>query len=305
MGGGRWSASDYDSYRDTNSTHTKSAHENFTATGLKPELDPKGVAVRESRDSEDNPLSTAIAVCLDVTGSMGMIANKIVQNGLGVLFENILTRKPVSDPHIMFMANGDVYSDRVPLQVSQFEADMRVVEQLSSIFLEGNGGGNDSESYNLPWWFAAHHTSIDCYEKRGKKGFLFTIGDECVPNDLTPEQIERVLGYKPESVPSNAELLKLVGQSYHVFHLMIEEGSFMRSHKSRVVRSWTELMGQNAIHVSDYTKVAEIIVSVIELVEGRTVDEVVGSWSGDTSMVVSNAVSSLTTTTGGQDVVRL
>ena len=32
-------------------------------------------------------------------------------------------------------------------------------------------------------------TSIDCFEKRGKKGYLFTIGDEQLPPTLTKAQI--------------------------------------------------------------------------------------------------------------------
>lgn len=35
-----------------------------------------------------------------------------------------------------------------------------------------------TESYELAMYFMARHTSIDCYEKRGKRGYLFMIGDE-------------------------------------------------------------------------------------------------------------------------------
>src|ERR1035437_3252154 len=171
MGGtSRWDPDAWASY--TSSTATKSRDAIFTSTsGMKDSLNPFEVKVRESRDSDINPESTAIIVGIDVTGSMGMIAEALAREGLGVLFTEILTRKPVSDPHVMFMAIGDASCDSAPLQTSQFEASDVIIGQLTDIFLEGHGGGNDWESYNLPWYFAANHTSIDCFEKRGKKGF--------------------------------------------------------------------------------------------------------------------------------------
>lgn len=74
----------------------------------------------------------------------------------------------------------------------------RLERIFTKIYFEKGGGGNDCESYTLPWWFAAMHTKCDNYIKRGKKGFLFTIGDECPPEDLSSYEIERVLGYKPQ-----------------------------------------------------------------------------------------------------------
>lgn len=303
MGAGRWDAAAYANY--TRTTTGKTESEVFTSRSMVKELDPKGVDIRESRDSDFNPESTAIIVGIDVTGSMGILADRIAREGLGTLFGEILSRKPVTDPHLMFMAIGDVHAnDKAPLQVSQFEADDRIIGQLASIFIEHGGGGNRYESYNLPWYFAALHTSIDCMEKRGKKGFLFTIGDEEAPRDLCAEDIEHVLGYKPQQVLGNADLLDLVGRSYHVFHLMVAEGSHMRANEDRVRESWTNLLGQRAVTLSDYTKLSEVIVSLIEVTEGRDAKDVAASWSGDTALVVANAVKDLALG-GDAAVVRL
>ena len=35
-----------------------------------------------------------------------------------------------------------------------------------------------TESYELAMYFMARHTALDCHEKRGKRGYLFIIGDE-------------------------------------------------------------------------------------------------------------------------------
>lgn len=288
MGSARWDADDWTSYSRT--TSTKSTASVFTARGLHADLDPKNIKVRESRDSALNPKSNAIIVGLDVTGSMGMLADNMVKKGLGVVFEEILKRKPVSDPHLMVMGIGDANCDSAPLQASQFEADLTIAKQTEKIYLEHGGGGNNFESYNLPWYFAAVKTSIDCFEKRGRKGYLFTVGDEEAPAPLTVSQIERFIGDKVQSNLSSEHLLALVQKSYHVFHIVVEEGSHARSHLPQVLKSWEKLLGQNVLRLSDYTKLAEVIVSAIEVVEGKDAHEVAASWGGDTSLVIANSI---------------
>ncbi len=61
---------------------------------------------------------------------------------------------------MMVMGIGDAWCDRVPLPVTPFETDIRIARQLEQIFLEHGGGGNNFESYNLPWYFAAKRTAI-------------------------------------------------------------------------------------------------------------------------------------------------
>ena len=173
MGGGTY---DHNAYRAfSQSTVGKTTQQIYASRDLKKELDPLGVKVRESRDSGEHPASRPIIVGLDVTGSMGFLADKMAREGLGTLFQSILDRKPVTDPQVMFAAIGDVNVDRAPLQISQFESDNRIVEQLTQIYLEGGGGGNGSESFSLLWYFAAIHTVHVANEKRGQRGFLYTI----------------------------------------------------------------------------------------------------------------------------------
>lgn len=272
MGSGTFDPSAYRAY--TKTTVGKSTDEVYAARSINKNLDPKGVKLRESRDSADNPASTPIIVALDVTGSMGIIADVIAREGLGVLFKNILDRKPVSNPHIMFMGVGDANCDQAPLQVSQFEADNRIVEQLTQIWLEHGGGGNNFESYNLPWWFAARHTEHDSILKRAKRGYLFTVGDECAPASLTAEQLEEVLGDKPERVPDSAEMLAEAQRKYACYHVMIAQGDYASGHREGVRSSWTKLMGQHAIWLTDYKKLAETIVGTIEVAEGGNAEEV-------------------------------
>lgn len=303
MGSSRWSPDDWASY----ATHTKGKDRStvFAARGLKTDLDPARIAVRESVDSDANPRSTPIIVALDVTGSMGDIPHQLIQGNLGTLMEELLDRKPVSDPHLMFMGVGDVTCDRAPFQVTQFEADIRIADQLREIYLEGGGGGNRYESYNLPWYFAAMKTSVDSVAKRNKKGFLFTIGDEEPPADLTRSQQERVFGSSAERDFSNRDLLEMAERNYHVFHVIVEQGSHFRGHGDRVLKGWRDLLGQRALRLSDYTRLAEVIVSTIQATEGEDHDTVVGSWSGDTSLVVARAIGDLPRLGHGGGLTRL
>jgi hypothetical protein len=289
MGHGTFDVRDYHAF--TTRTASKKTDEIYTSRGLHKDLNPNGVKVRESRDSVDNPNSTPLIVGIDVTGSMGILADVIARKGLGTLFNSILERKPIPDPHVMFMAIGDANYDRAPLQVSQFEADNRIVEQLTNIWIEHGGGGNAFESYNLPWYFASFHTDHDSLIKRGKRGYLFTIGDERAPGDLSIDQIKTVCGDTLERALSTKELLTLAQRKYDVFHVIIEEGDHARHDLAKVQETWRELLGQRVISLKDHQLLAETIVSAIEVAEGFDAEESTSRWTNP--RVVHDAVKSL------------
>jgi hypothetical protein len=289
MGHGGWTSRDWDDFKTTNTTGRATAAI-FTSRGMPRDMDPKYITVRESRDSADNPNSTPIILALDVTGSMGVIADTLAREGLGVLVQQILDRKPLSDPHIMVMGVGDAAFDQAPLQISQFEADIRIADQLKQIYLEHGGGGNHFESYNFPWYFAARKTDIDSIAKRGQKGLLFTFGDEECPMELKAEHIRHFIGDDVQTDISTTDLLAMVQQKYDVFHVVVEQGSHARSNRDRVYNSWNSVLPQGRIvPLKDYAKVAEVVVSVLEVHAGRDVASVVRSWDGGTALVVAEA----------------
>lgn len=303
MGCGTFTSRDWSSYTASRGyTARSTVSDMYKATSVNPLMEPVGITYRESCDSDEHPNSTPIILGLDVTGSMGGVL-ETVSKKLNTLITEIYDREPVKDPQIMIMAFGDVECDRHPLQVSQFESDIRIAKQLNDVYFERGGGANAGESYTLPWYFAARHTKIDSFEKRGKKGFLFTIGDEPYLTKISKDAIKRFVGDDIQSDLTADELLTEVSRQYEVYHLMIEEGSGMRSRRDDVITKWTNLIGQRAVLVSDCTKIPEIIVSILEVATGKDAEEVVGSWDGSTSVAVSKAISGLTTVDDTKELV--
>lgn len=242
-------------------------------------MNPKDVVSRESRDSELHPSSVPIHLYLDVTGSMGKIPVQLVREGLPTLVTTLLN-KGVSSPAIMFGAIGDHFTDNAPLQVGQFESgDAELDHWLTSVWLEGNGGGNGGESYALAWYFSAFHTSTDAWEKRGKKGFVFTIGDEPVHRNYANQSVKNIMGasYKGEKDMTDAELLLAAQEKNHVYHIFVDSGYNKDPH-------WNELMGENVLVVNSIDQIPTIIANTVLAIEGNQPTKVTATApvSGDT-----------------------
>ena len=287
MGNGRFDSAAYASYststtrlfdKSTNSYRDRTVSETFVNRTIDPYLNPRDISVRESCDSDANPLSTPIIIGLDVTGSMGDIALKFARESIGNLMNRIYEKRPVTDPHLMFMGIGDAWCDRAPLQVSQFEADVRIAEQLIKLYVEGGGGGNNSESYTLPWFFASRFCKIDSFAKRGKKGYLFTIGDECAPEPLTKRQIVSIMGDRPEFAEitelSGEQLYKEASKEWEIFHVLVEQGDYCRHSKTRAVKSWYNLVGNRLLRLDNKNNLEEVILAAIRIAEGMDPAEV-------------------------------
>ncbi len=268
MGNARWSQSDWATHAQAASHKTQD--QIFTQNHIHADLDPKSIKVREAVDSVANPESTPIILAVDETGSMGYLAEQIIKKGLGTVMAALYKHRPVTDPSICCMGLGDANVDQAPLQVTQFESSSDpLVKQVEQIYLEGNGGGNGGESYALAWWFATYKTVCDGIIKRHRKGYLFTIGDECVHPILTRDQVKTFLGVGCEVDVPIKELLAKTQEFWNVFHLIVKPEA-----SQPVVQQWRSLLNERAILVSDPSKLDEVIVAIIRMVEGATVDDV-------------------------------
>ncbi|HEY6594393.1 MAG TPA: hypothetical protein VI011_09830 [Asanoa sp.] len=264
MGSGIWSTDVYDAadrYRRATGVSAFAYSDNGART-VHPALDPRG-ATRESRDSDEHPQSLAISVLFDVTGSMRAVP-RLLQAKLPQLLGLLLRKGYATDPQIMFGAIGDATCDRVPLQVGQFESDNRMDEDLGRIVLEGGGGGQQTESYELALYFMARHTSIDCFEKRGRRGYLFVIGDEMAYGKVKAREVGWLIGDHTENLP----LRRIVAEAqrvYDVYYLLPAGASYAGSRT--VLDFWRDLLGQNTVEVDDTDAICETIALLVGLGE--------------------------------------
>lgn len=240
----------------------KSIDQVFKARKIENGMNPLGLTIRESRDSAEHPNSIAIIIGLDETGSMGKIPFELIKNGLPTIVKTI-NDAGEKDPQIMFLGIGDHKTDKAPLQVGQFESsDEKLDKWLQDIYLEGNGGGNGGESYLLAWYLAAKHTSIDCFEKRNRKGILFTVGDEPTHFDIPASRLKDLFGDGEYQNYTAKELLDLAKEKYDVYHILITETTM--GTRPETLNSWLKILDkENIICVDSHLNVAKAIASKI------------------------------------------
>jgi hypothetical protein len=292
MGNGRWTADDWSGYVEKN-VSGKTSSQIFTSNTIDSNFDPNEIDFRESCDSPLNPSSTPVIIACDVTGSMGMISHTLMKTGLNTLATEIYNRKPVSDPHILVMAVGDAKTDKSPLQVTEFEADICLADQVKSLWIESGGGGNGGESYSLAHLFAATKTKIDSSKKRNQKGFLFTIGDEPIHDGLSVREMKRVLGLNMEADLSAADCVAMAQRNWEIFHIVLSNEGAATYKLDRVLETWHAILPDRTILLEDVSKLAETVISIMQIHQGADSKTVIDSWGSGTSVVVSNALKSV------------
>jgi len=274
MGGSSWSDTDYSSrVSSAVKSHGTAFHYDKDVragreSGCHKLLNPKDVAIRESRDSDGHPNSNAIIVSLDVTGSMHRVV-KAIHAKLPTLM-GILTRKNyIKDPQIMFTAVGDATCDQVPLQVGQFESGAEMEGDMGRVFIEGAGGGQSTESYELMAYFAARHTAIDCLEKRGKRGYCFIIGDEMPYASVKAHEVTNVIGGGLEADINTQAMFDELQKKYFTFFILPVGAS--HGNDPAIASKWGEIIGdEHVLRLEDPEGVSELIATQIGLCEGTT-----------------------------------
>lgn len=250
------------------------ANQVFKESGMRDEFNPAKMKLpREACDSASSPRSRGIIFAEDLTGSMDSFLLSLIQTEFPTLIKQ--TYESVSyDPHIMFMGVGDVAAyDDAPLQVTQFETDLRMLEQLERIYVEKGGGGNDFESYILPWYFAGKHIRMDCWEKRKEKGFLFTFGDEYPTPSLSNSEIKQVFGDNDclqQRIITAEDCLEMASEKFNCYHVVLHGNGYLVD----VTKKWQELMGKNRVcDLKNHKYLPELVTTILQIHEGNTKTE--------------------------------
>ena len=300
MGGTRWSDEHYRARaanlrkaRRSAFGHDEDIRAQRIQAGIHELMDPARMknGVREARDSEAHPLSNPVAVLFDVTGSMQRVP-RILQQNLPTLMGLCLRKGYLDDPAILIGAIGDATCDLVPLQVGQFESGNEIENDLNNLYLEGGGGGQQTESYELALYFLARHTAFDCLEKRGKKGYAFIIGDEMPYKKVKRKEVEKVFGETIQSDIPIREILAEAQEKFEIYYVLPNLTSYYNDPK--ILDCWRDLLGQHVLRLEDPAGISELIASTIGLCEEAVAyDNLSADLKGaGTKVSVANAVTS-------------
>ena len=239
----------------------------FRQRDVHPLMHPHGIRVRESRDSAGHPGSLAITLALDVTGSMGDIPSMLAKEELPKLIR-MLMEHGIADPQVLFMAIGDAFHDRAPLQVGQFESTGELMDQwLTWTWLEGAGGAAGHESYELALYFAARHLAMDCQRLRKKRGYFFMTGDEKPYPLLSRAAVRSLLG---DELDEDLPLAVVVEEAQRVVEPFFLIPDYER--RANCERTWRDALGDHVICMESPRDTMLCIASIVALNEGAITD---------------------------------
>lgn len=256
---------------------------------------------RESRDSARYPVTTPIVVGFDVTGSMGTnpaILQRELKGLMGIIDRNGV----VSGPQIAIAAYGDTNGDAVPLQLSQFECNNLIDENLDNVFLEGRGQGNGGETSTALAYFIAKHVVTDAWDKRRKKGYMFLIGDECAL-PVSADASVRFLGETEPHTITPEEAFAAAAERWNIYFLVVDTLDAYRQHS---FEKYCKLLGvKHVIPLESTESAPAIIATIIALSEGTMAkSEVKGhlvdaGFSNKTAIEAVNATKNIAEKVGG------
>jgi len=234
-------------------------------SSLNPGMDPKRWAEKKLVCNNIDP----IVFALDVTGSMGSWT-KIIYDKMPMFYGQIMMQKYLGDPSISFSAIGDSLYDKVPLQVSEFGQGKEIDQLISKMYLEGGGGGNTEESYELSAYFYTHQvgfTNANC-------PYFFLTGDEGFFSEVQSSVLEQVLGVKLEKKTyKGKDFWKELMKKYNVFFIKKE----YYNDNNGTLQQWKDAVGDERIlHITTPKACIDVMLVAIAITSGsRTLDEYV------------------------------
>lgn len=282
MGSGTFTTTAYACYntslgRAYDAATCRASVQEFTTTELDESLDPRKFSIRECVNSEEHPNTIPVILALDVTGSMGNSCRECAE-ALGVIMANLY--KKYKDIEFCIMGIGDLYCDDAPIQMSQFESDIRIAESIDKLWMEGGGGGNHYESYTAAWYMGLKRTKLDAYDKQGRKGIIITMGDEELNPYLSATDLKNKVNIKEQSDIETNVLYKQAIEKFDIFHLAVEDSdNCYRYHKDGIEKSFGQLLGDRLKH----TTVNRLAQSIEECI-----DESMGNYAESSTPAVNS-----------------
>ncbi len=211
-----------------------------------------------------NPL----IILSDVTGSMGEWPKWMFSK---LPYLELEAKEYLGDDlEIAFGAVGDAYSDDYPLQIRPFTSGTDLKTRLEELVIEGNGGGQLQETYELAALYCLHKVSMP----KAIKPVLVFIGDE-KPYDFIPaDKAKEIAGVTLQGRVSTDQVFKQLKERFSVYLIRkpyhLDSGDGMSSDDKQIRKRWVDLLGED--HVCDLPeaqRVVDVIFGILAKETGR------------------------------------
>ena len=175
-----------------------------------------------------------ILVMLDVTGSNIDFA-RIVYDKMPMFYGQIEQQNYLDDFEIAVCAVGDAYTDKYPLQIPEFGKGIEIDSWLTKLVLEGGGGGQRRESYELAAYYLAKHFEF----REDAEPIVFFIADESPYPQVSDSQVRKYIADEPvEDQKPFATLAKRI--RYRLFLILNPYGG--RSQNPEIYADWRDVV---------------------------------------------------------------
>lgn len=215
--------------------------------------------------------STApIIIVVDQTGSMGEWP-KIMFSKLPYL-EHEAKEYLGDDAEFCFMAIGDAHNnEKYPLQVRPFAKGLDLKKRLEELVIEGQGGGQHTETYELAALFAAERIEMP----KAIKPIIIFIGDEETYDVISKDHALDLCGVKTEKPLPTAKVFEKLKEKMSVYFIQKSYGSggsanVVSSDDRNTHDSWEKLVGNDHIAMlPSAERVVDVIFGILAKETGR------------------------------------
>lgn len=221
-----------------------------------------------------NALATVI-FWTDVTGSMHEWPTTIFSK---LPFLELESRVYLgNDLEFAFAAIGDATTDDYPLQVRPFAKDADLETKMKELVIEGGGGGQATESYELGGMYSLRNVSMP----NAVNPILIFIGDEQPYNFVDPDQARQYARVEiPQRIPTQKVFAELK-RKYAVYFVQKPYGVSGTPKENRmsdidqriyqrIYRAWSSLIGEDHIaFLPDAGRIVDVVLGIFAKETGK------------------------------------
>ncbi len=257
---GPWKGYDFKAARNAYDVHVGRSYSDAQSTGKK-------VSSVLEKEVSTNCAAPLVIAC-DVTGSMGAWPATIFSKL--PLLELEGQEYLGKDMEISFAAIGDAYSDKYPLQVRPFTKGTDLATRLKELVIEGNGGGQTNESYDLAALYFARNASMP---SAIKPIFVF-IGDEGLYDFVDKEHAKTFCDQTLEKRLFTKDIMEELKSKFSVYLVRKKYGEDTTDTRdktnSKIQSQWEEMLGDDHVCIlPEAGRVVDVIFGILAKETGR------------------------------------